>query len=130
MNRKPAIAFDACYPHNRCCSSEAAECQQQYISQFTFATEIPSFTVERVTPALSDAEYNTQCFGDTREWEVKVPNTCQETTLPNIRVHLQSGSYGTAGLSVIYENTIKQEASQTCRVVGLKRQVSLDYGVI
>jgi hypothetical protein len=90
-----------------------SECQQEYVTQFVFSTEVPAFTVERIAPVLSDAEYNTQCFGDELEWEVKVTNTSQYTTLPNIRVHLQSASYGPAGLSIIYDNSVIQYAAGT-----------------
>jgi|GEM_PF-2194701 len=88
-------------------------CQQKYETQFVFDTEIPSFTVERIDPDDDDAEYNTQCFGEDREWRVRVTNTSLHTALPNIRVRLQNSAYGAAGLVVIYKNTIQQEAANT-----------------
>jgi hypothetical protein len=88
-------------------------CQKEYVTQFTFATELPSFTVERIYPDLQTAEYNTRCFGDTTHWRVRVTNTSQNTTFPNIKINLKSGSYGPAGLVTIYENSIVQTPQGT-----------------
>ncbi len=101
------------------------ECQQEYITQFTFNTEIPSFTVERMLPLVDDVNFNTQCFSTEREWKVKVTNTSLYTTLPSIKLQLNNAAYGIAGLTVIYENSIVQDAT-TCNTCSFTVTPSVD----
>lgn len=85
------------------------ECQQEYVTQFVFSSETPSFTVERISPLLNDVIFNTQCFNDEQDWQIKVTNTSPNTTLPYVKIRLKNESYGIAGLVVIYHNSIGQD---------------------
>lgn len=87
--------------------------EQDYVTELHFINEQPKYTVTRTNPSYDQALHNTDCIGTltTPNWEIKVTNTSQFTTLPEIKVEL-SNPYAQS-LSIISENSIGFVATAT-----------------